>query len=380
MLQVYAWRGPLANEPVILTDVIIAGMRAWTDRFVSAAVRATQVAATLYVIPLAVLAAVLHAAPPRSGPLALAAVLEPYLFAPLLVATPFALLRGVRILSASPQGAAGGARTLRVALAGGALLYAALFLPGLVSWPPRPTPGAVQVTIATWNVYALNDAFDDLHRALEHEPAEVVMLQEIGHDQANAITSDDHILARYPYSIVRPHDLGALGMTLLSRYPIAESGTLDDPPTIWALIELDGGARLYVINTHPLPARLCPPHDGYRWAPVQIFDPARRDAEVGTVRALIDPWLVHGDAFVLAGDFNLTEREAAYGDLSAGLHDAYREVGQGSGNTWIPPIGVNVPMLRLDYLFSSPAVRPLAVGGACPRGSDHCLLRGTFER
>jgi hypothetical protein len=39
-----------------------------------------------------------------------------------------------------------------------------------------------------------------------------------------------------------------------------------------------------------------------------------------------------------------------------------------------------VPLLRIDYLFSSPNVTPLRMSVDCtPEGSDHCVVRGRFE-
>ena len=82
---------------------------------------------------------------------------------------------------------------------------------------------------------------------------------------------------------------------------------------------------------------------------------------------------------LLLGDFNLTDREPAFADLSAGLWDAHLEVGQGTGSTWRPsrleflPLGI----LRIDHFLGGPRTRPLTVGEDCtPMGSDHCILFG----
>ena len=85
----------------------------------------------------------------------------------------------------------------------------------------------------------------------------------------------------------------------------------------------------------------------------------------------------------MLGDFNTTEREPAYAELSAGLHDAQKEAGVGLGMTWRPASLENLPfgLLRIDYLFASPRFVALAAGPDCtPRGSDHCLVSATFAR
>ncbi len=89
-----------------------------------------------------------------------------------------------------------------------------------------------------------------------------------------------------------------------------------------------------------------------------------------------------GDPLILAGDFNITDREPAYRDLSNGLTDAWRKVGAGLGSTWRPSLlmGQQVGLLRIDYLFSSPNVMPLNMAVDCtPRDSDHCVVVGRFE-
>jgi exonuclease III len=42
----------------------------------------------------------------------------------------------------------------------------------------------------------------------------------------------------------------------------------------------------------------------------------------------------------------------------------------------------NLPfgLLRIDYLLSTPDLRPLHASADCtPRGSDHCIVRAEFE-
>jgi endonuclease/exonuclease/phosphatase family metal-dependent hydrolase len=95
----------------------------------------------------------------------------------------------------------------------------------------------------------------------------------------------------------------------------------------------------------------------------------------------IQPLVESGAPFVLAGDFNVTEREPAYGDLSAGLTDTFKAVGAGFGTTWRPPFVMSQPfgLLRIDYLFAGPGVTPLSVATDCaPRNSDHCVVIGEF--
>ena len=97
---------------------------------------------------------------------------------------------------------------------------------------------------------------------------------------------------------------------------------------------------------------------------------------------MVAGFLDAGEPLVFVGDFNTSEREPAYGDLSAGLQDVYRTVGSGNGSTWtqLRLLRLGIPLLRIDYLMASPNVTPLSMTTDCtPRGSDHCIVRGHFE-
>ena len=91
--------------------------------------------------------------------------------------------------------------------------------------------------------------------------------------------------------------------------------------------------------------------------------------------------MARGENVLVLGDFNLTEREQAYGELARGLQDAQRVAGSGWGATWAPQQagGSDRPLLRIDYQLAGPGLRPVVFGVDCaPRGSDHCLLRGKY--
>ncbi len=85
---------------------------------------------------------------------------------------------------------------------------------------------------------------------------------------------------------------------------------------------------------------------------------------------------------VLIGDFNVTDREPGYADLTGDLVDAHAAVGLGTGSTWRPatidflPFGV----LRIDYVFTGNGARPLTIAVDCPANAgDHCIVSGVVE-
>jgi vancomycin resistance protein VanJ len=172
-------------------------------------------------------------------------------------------------------------------------------------------------------------------------------------------------------------------MAILSRFPIVESGRVDPPtaeafPLLWARIAINDAA-LTAINAHPRPGRIT----FWRDRPLPIgFDPTLRDAEIMVARSVVDPLLNLGERVLLLGDFNVTEREPAYRDLSARLTDAHRAAGSGFGHSWRPaPLKHRaIGIIRIDYLFGSAGLTPLHAGADCtPSGSDHCRVEATFE-
>ena len=187
----------------------------------------------------------------------------------------------------------------------------------------------------------------------------------------------DPVIARdYPHQ--RSYAPGSSwGLLLLSAYPILDYGiagrlpTLPDwPQMLWARLDLGGGRTLLIVAAH-----LMPPQGGLH------LDPVEREAVLPSIRAAIDPALADGESLILVGDMSTTEREPAYYDLAHGLQDAQKQAGSGLELTWglNPQLGWPLPLLRIDYLLSSPDVTPLSLSVDCtPRGSDHIIMHGTF--
>lgn len=324
---------------------------------------------TLYVLGLLVLLLQHSWLPQRDGLLALTQVFEPYLFAPLLLMLPLVMLRRSTLLW-SAIGVCGLIGLLRMG-------------PTWISLPPLETPDAYRFSAATWNMYVANYDFDEIGPTIAAARANIVAMQELTPGHRTALEQDALIAERYPFRYLEPGDSD--GMGILSTFPILDQGilrNLDRPeafPVLWARLELGADRTLMVVTAHPRA-----PHTPIR-QPVpfpRAFDTAGGRADIAFLRAFIDPLLADNEPLLLLGDFNLTEREPAYGDVSAGLVDAHLEVGLGSGNTWIlsPVRRLNAGLLRIDYLFSSPQVAPLRSSVNCAIvGSDHCLLRGVFE-
>jgi endonuclease/exonuclease/phosphatase family metal-dependent hydrolase len=206
----------------------------------------------------------------------------------------------------------------------------------------------------TWNVFTGNRQEDNIRDFLLAEPADVVLLQEVSQ---TSVASED-VAAVYPYRLIGPQQT-APGMALLSKYAIVESDVLDDdgsvwdiPRLMWATIDV-GGTHVTVLSAHPISPYYRQNSRNECALPV-CFDATLRDRQIAAMRTVaIDRLVANGRPFVLAGDFNVTEREPAYGDLSAGLLDTFKAVGTGLGTTWRPPFVMSQPLGLLRIVVCS---------------------------
>jgi endonuclease/exonuclease/phosphatase (EEP) superfamily protein YafD len=320
-----------------------------------------------YPLLLLVLSFVNIVAPQRAGWLAVTQIFAPILFLPLLVLVPVSLARGML-----------GLRVVALLCVG---VFVLRYMPPVNVIVRTPNTAAAQISVLTWNVYEGNSRYDLVNQVLQSKPADVVFLQE-----ADASKIDpEALVTSYPYELAEP-DGAPPGMVLLSDYPIITHGELDGdrdlwdiPRLMWAKLDLGEGRVVTVVGAHPMSAYTI--GDGCS-LPI-CYSPAWRDRQIEAMRdAFISPTLDSGDPLIVAGDFNITEREPAYADLSRGLTDAWKSVGTGFGTTWRPGfmMGQQLGLLRIDYLFAGPTVRPLGISVDCtPHGSDHCRVMGRFE-
>jgi endonuclease/exonuclease/phosphatase family metal-dependent hydrolase len=313
-----------------------------------------------YPVVVAALSILNLVAPQRVGPLGLSQVFAPHLLIPVLVLVPVAILAR--------------SRALRIGVAVALALGMARFGPGLVSVPPAP-PAANEtvVRIMSWNLEAGGPAETELLAQLRSTEADIVALQELTPAHAAAIRSDPLLADRFASIQLIPRP-GVGGVGILSRFVVLDGSDSINPVVQEVHLQVPGGRELTVVNAHPFP----PHYRMWQGLPLPLaYDPTERDADILIIRARIDAILAADRILLVLGDFNLTDREPAFDDLSHGLWDAHRDVGQGTGSTWRPspieflPFGV----LRIDHVMGGPGTRPLSIAEDCdPLRSDHCIL------
>jgi endonuclease/exonuclease/phosphatase (EEP) superfamily protein YafD len=294
---------------------------------------------------------------PRSGALALAAILLPHLCLGAVALLPIAIVQRNRLLGAG------------LAVLG--LVAVTRLGPDVVSLP-RAVDGRADLTVATWNPLSGGTSPDAVIDRILATDAEVVAIQELTPDVAAALDADPEIAERFP-SRWLVADRAVLGMGILSAYPMTMDEALRDVPALAARLDRGAEGDLVVINAHPLPGSI-----GFAGGIPIAFDGTRRDQGIATVRERVDRYLADGERVLLIGDFNVTPTEATYGVLSKGLRDAHAESGLGLGWTWRPRslAGTGLGLIRIDYVLSSPELEPVGTELQCDVPGDHCLLIG----
>jgi endonuclease/exonuclease/phosphatase (EEP) superfamily protein YafD len=326
----------------------------WTAR------RLLVVAAMLYCAGLLVLALLWTIGVQGVWWLDLANVFALCLFAPLALLAPAALL------------------SRRWALRSVVLVACAACL-GLFG--PQMIPPAAQAhsgpgfRVATFNLhYDLAESrLADIIAAIRAQQADVVALQELSPGAAAAIQKE--LVGNYPYQVLAP-STELTGMGLISRYPLVERQA-QGAALQTALLRV-GGNSVTVINvsmTAPeIKQRRLPV---VRWVKyIRNYRTSKRSREIALLLRTIEG--VQGP-LVVAGDFNLSDREPDYAQLAARLHDSYRETSWGFGNTFpgsldLGGVPISLPFLRIDYIWSADGVVPTATQVVCGSVSDHCMV------
>jgi endonuclease/exonuclease/phosphatase (EEP) superfamily protein YafD len=292
--------------------------------------------------------------------LALSNVFALFLFVPLLLLAPAALL--VR------------SRWLRGAAALSLVVFLALFGARLVPRLGLPADGAA-LRVMTLNQMYANERVDALIAAIRAQDADIVAVQELSLPMSEAIRRQ--LLVEYPYQALMPAEFDA-GLGLLSRHPLQAVTRGQGFPGQRAIVEV-GGQPIALINVHlnAPRVRMRRQQRAQSARPALYYDTSRRARELPALLRAIDA--VEGPLVVM-GDFNTGDREPPYAALAARLHDAYAETAWGFGLTFpttpvLADVPVAFPLVRIDYVWSKGGVAAAAARVICQSGgSDHCAV------
>ena len=168
-------------------------------------------------------------------------------------------------------------------------------------------------------------------------------------------------------------------LCILSRFKLEELDSLDRKPLGgWGRfvslhkIVIEGKSVL-LVNVHFASIS----NFGYRFttlkgfeSKVSLFKEAKA-VEFGLARSLVDNWS-DSDAVIVAGDFNITDRNFQYNEYWGDLNNVFATTGIGYGSTRKNRL-VNP---RIDHLLVSKAFVPINSQIGDDMGSDHLPIRG----
>lgn len=263
-------------------------------------------------------------------------------------------------------------------------LWGGLFLPRSPI-PAAEAASTARLRVMSFNALVLNRNSEAIVASIRSANPDVVAVQELSPAQAEAISA--HLGDRYPYRALHPWS-DPRGLGLWSRYPLTEIGTYDEG--LWAnwaqhVVVTTFGKRIHVFNAHAWPMALGDPEQIMTSTALR----QKQTRQLAATLARIPPT----EPFVVAADLNLVPLHRGYRPLAGVARDTWVEVGWGFGFTWpnrhseasrwLPqPITQRLPLpplVRIDYLWHSPSLRPLFIR-VLPNttGSDHYALLAEY--
>ena len=253
--------------------------------------------------------------------------------------------------------------------------------------PPEATDTSAtqqgqRLKIVTFNAWGGNKNMCTSVDWLIQSQADVIILQEIEPPGYDARLAD--LYAQYPYEAI-----GDSHIRIFSKIPLVEQKLVkigELPYERYALrVVLETGVVIY--GVHP-----CVPRDDFLQLPKMLnffpinfilrYDETHRNRQI---RCLLEHIRHETAPIIVAGDFNTSDNSTIYQELAEELHDSYREVGTGFGHTWsVPGAGYKMPpfmplLLRIDYIWHSHHFRAVESYRGIPLGSDHLPVVAVLE-
>lgn len=279
--------------------------------------------------------------------LALINTIALYIFVPLIIFFPFALiLRKWRLLIALgfPLGMFIG-------------LYASFFIPSL---SPPISPNQPIIKAMTFNMLRSNTDYDSIIKMIAEDKPDIIGLQEVT-PQAVPILIEG-FKKDYPYHAFHPVELSH-NVGILSRFPIDKFIALPSPPIergIQVTLRLNNGEPLEAIVAHLIP--FYPLNRFWKFAQYWY---AHRAKEVSYLNNIAKQY---NEPVIVMCDCNFTDTSETYSLMQNAMNDSFHQAGWGFGHTFLSPL---FPAARLDYVWHTKNIKTIDAYVGKQAGSDH---------
>lgn len=286
-----------------------------------------------------------------------------WLFAPLVVLIPWAVITRSKI----------GALALIIPAFLFLRFYGSMFVP-----KPRYTGNPqTLVTVMTFNLQCSNGDVASILAMVDAYKPEVLALQEVTR------TYEQNLLQPLTERYAQQALLKPAGLAIYSQHPILSQETLPARP--WsiqsAVIQVDG-TRFQILNGHLANPGM---FQAIAKRDINLFKDlaaARADQIEKIERAISQSDM----PAIVACDGNMTDLTSSYAQITNGLQDAFKERGWGLGHTFLIPRGfeirtpLNLPFQRIDYFFHTPEIGVTNIQVITQdTGSDHRPLLAEFD-
>jgi len=231
---------------------------------------------------------------------------------------------------------------------------------------PVRTPGSPVLRVMTYNIRGGTRGLSGALRAVRQAQPDVVCLQEAGLNSEAATRRLEHaIRAGLPGYVGRR----AESVMTLTRLPIVrvQSRRLlpgrRSRPLLRVTVDFRG-RLLTVANVHFV---LSTPITHIRTLGVRGFVDTATEIRKAQTDALLEAMANETRPHIVCGDLNTPPRGMVYGSLARRWQDTFAAAGMGFGYTFAS----RAPLLRIDYVWLSPGLRPVRVLVPPSRASDH---------
>jgi endonuclease/exonuclease/phosphatase family metal-dependent hydrolase len=245
------------------------------------------------------------------------------------------------------------------------------------------------LSVTTYNVHVMmrpvsgtdsapRPSMSDVVAVVDSLRPDILCMQEFVSTPENPQSRFDAALPAYHYKRI------VSGNAVYSKYPIAAAGNIDFENTGNSILWADIAVRrdtLRVFNAHLQTTTIKASDERYIVDMDFMGDSTRTSRVKGMLGRLTRNYIIRAvqadtlaariasspHPVLVCGDFNDTPFSWAYRRISRGLHDSFREAGDGYGHTYRGFFD----LLRIDYMLHSPSMECVEYASPGFDASDH---------